>query len=154
MPIANKSNDYSDLAAVLQATINPLVQKLQTLETKVDGLNTDRVTRTDLEKLRSEIVGSYVPRDAYEARHTALIDRNLNLENTMRELRKDYESDVQRLHERLESGKIQLETRIKDAQQSELSAKDRNWIRGSQIMGYLAILLAILDFLLQHIKFN
>jgi hypothetical protein len=60
-----RHNDYSDLAVILQSTINPLVSKLSTLEDKVDKLNQDRVTRTDLEKLRGEIVGSFVDRASY-----------------------------------------------------------------------------------------
>lgn len=146
-------NDYSDLATILQATINPLINKLQVLETKVDGLNQDRVTRTDLEKLRAEITGAYVPRDSYEARHSALIDRNLQLENTIRELRKDYESDVQRMHDRLESGKQQFEDRFKQMAETELSAKDRAWLRVNQMLGIASIILVVVDWLSQHIRF-
>lgn len=151
MPMPQR--DYNDIAAIIQAAVNPLMSEVQSLKGKVDVLSVDRITRTDLEKLRTEIVGSYVPRDSYEARHSALIDRNLQLETAMRELRKDYEADVQRLNERLESGKQQLEVRIKDAQETELSAKDRNWLRFSQALGILSVVIVAIDWLSQHVKF-
>lgn len=147
-------NDYGEIAAIIQTALGPLMGEVQSLKGKVDTLSVDRVTRTDLEKLRAEIVGSYVPRDSYEARHAALIDRNLQLENIMRELRKEYEQDIQRIHERLESGKQQLEERIKEIQQAELSAKDRAWLRVNQVLGILAILITIAELFLQHVKFN
>lgn len=152
MPVTPR-NDYSDIATIIQTAMGPLMSEVQSLKGKVDGLSVDRVTRTDLEKLRTEIVGSYVPRDSYEARHAALIDRNTQLENICRELRKDYESDVQRIHDRLESGKQQLETRIKDLQETELSAKDRAWLRFSQLLGILSIALVAIDWISQHLKF-
>lgn len=163
MPMSPR-NDYSDLAAVIQAAMNPLMSEMQSLKTKVDNLSVDRVTRTDLEKLRTEIVGTYVPRDSYEARHAALIDRNTQLENTIRELRKDYESSMQRIHDRLESGKQQLEERMKqqkeavekqfmEQKEAELSLKDRAWLRINQGLGILSIILVVIDWLLQHAKF-
>jgi hypothetical protein len=145
-------NDYNEIATIIQTAMGPLMGEVQSLKGKVDGLSVDRVTRTDLEKLRAEIVGSYVPRDSYEARHAALIDRNTQLENVMRELRKDYESDVQRIHDRLESGKTQLEARIKDVQEAELSGKDRAWLRFNQALGILSILIVVADWLFQHVR--
>lgn len=156
-------NDYGDITTILQAIINPLTSKLQTLEDKVDKLNTDRVTRTDFENLRKEISGSYVPRDAYEPRHLALVERQATLESSIREVRKDHiddlkavrediEQDIERIHERQESSKQQLEDRIKQQTEAQLSHKDRNWLRISQWTGVLAIILSILDWLFQHIK--
>jgi hypothetical protein len=163
-------NDYGDLSTLL-------ISKLQVLENKVDALNQDRVTRTDFENLRKEISGSYVPRDAYEPRHAALVERDLQLESQIRELRKDCETDLkelrdsvqkdqQRIHDRLESGKQQIEDRlslqqeqieqdIKQQQEAQLSAKDRHWVRISQIGGIAAIIIALVDLalqILQHIK--
>jgi hypothetical protein len=80
------------------------------------------------------------------------VDRNLQLENTIRELRKDYEADVQRLHERFESGKQQLEDRFKQQAETELSAKDRAWIRFNQLLGILSILIVLVEWLFQHVK--
>lgn len=147
------SRDYNEMASIIQTAIGPLMGEVQSLKGKVDGLSVDRVTRTDLEKLRTEIIGSYVPRDSYEARHAALIDRNLQLENTIRELRKDYETDVQRVHERLESGKQQLEDRMKEQKDTELSSKDRAWLRFTQILSIASILVVIADWLSQHVRF-
>ena len=149
-------NDYGDLSALL-------ISKLQVLETKVDALNQDRVTRSDFENLRKEISGSYVPRDVYESRHAGLIERDTQLELRLKEIEKDYlsdmkelrddvEKDSQRIHERLETGKQQLEDRIKQQAEIQLSVKDRNWVRISQWTGVLAIVLSVLDWIFQHVK--
>lgn len=148
------NSDYNDLALILQSTINPLVSKLQTLETKVDNLNQDRVTRTDLEKLRGEIVGSFVDRASYEARHAALIDRNTALDMNIKDLRRDMDQDLQKIHDRLESGKQQIEDRIKQQSDAQLSVKDRAWLRWSQIAGCAGIVIALLDVIVQHVRFN
>jgi uncharacterized phage infection (PIP) family protein YhgE len=151
-------NDFGDMA-------NLLVSKLQILETKVDALNQDRVTRSDFENLRKDISNSYVPRDTYEARHTALIERDSQLEAQIRDLRKDCETDAkelrgdiekdqQRVHERLESGKQQIEDRIKQQSEIQLSTKDRFWLRVSQWVGVAGLVAAVLDWIFQHIKFQ
>src|SRR6266702_2919844 len=95
-------NEYGDITSILQAIINPLTSKLQTLEDKVDKLNTDRVTRTDFENLRKEISGSYLPRDAYEPRHLALVERQATLEGGIREVRKDHVDDIKAVREEVE----------------------------------------------------
>jgi len=142
--------DYSDFAAMFQAAINPLAAKLQVLEDKVDKLSQDRVTRSDIEKLSL----TFVQRDMYEARHAVLVDRDKDLEADMRDLRKDCEDDFQKIHERLESGKQQIEDRLRQQQDVSLSNKDRAWVRWSQIIGFAGIILAILDWLSQHIHLN
>lgn len=158
-------NDYSDLAAIMQTAITPLTTKLQAIDDKVNALSQDRVTRSDIEKLRAELVGSMVPRDSYEPRHLAMTERLTTLENGIREERKDrngeikaihdsMELDLQKIHERLESGKAQLEQRIKDQQDITLSDKDRQWIRWTQIVSIASIVIAILEFVSQHIKIN
>ena len=147
-------NDYSELATLIQTTISPLVSKIQIIENKVDLLSQDRVTRTDLEKLRGEIVGSFVDRASYEARHAALLDRNSAIEMSVRELRKDMDADLQKIHDRLESGKQQIEDRIKNIQEAELSARDRAWLRVSQVIGVVALIVSLLGVLIGHIHFN
>lgn len=142
-PQPQRNPDYSDLAVILQSTINPLVSKLQTLENKVDNLNQDRVTRTDLEKLRGEIVGSFVDRASYEARHAALIERHTQLDMNIKDLRRDIDQDLQK-----------IEDGLKQQQEATISDKDRNWLRWSQVVGYLGGALAIIDLLVQHVKFN
>jgi ElaB/YqjD/DUF883 family membrane-anchored ribosome-binding protein len=125
----------------------------------------DRVTRSDIEKLRSEMSTAYVPRDAYEPRHAALIERDTQLDNNIRELRKDCESDIrqlredvekslQKVHERLESGKQQIEDRFKEQQEVQLSTHDRVWVRWSQVVGYIGMVLAILGFIFDHVSFK
>lgn len=157
--------EFSELATFIQTTLSPVTNKLQTLENKVDALNMDRVTRSDIEKLRSEMSTAYVPRDAYEPRHAALIERDAQLDTNQRELRKDYETDMrtlredtekalQKVHDRLESGKQQIEDRFKQQQDVQLSARDRTWVRWSQVVGYIGMALAILGFIFDHISFK
>lgn len=157
--------EFSELATFIQTTLSPVTNKLQTLESKVDALNMDRVTRSDIEKLRSEMSTAYVPRDAYEPRHAALIERDAQIENLVREVRRDIEvqmkqlrddtkKESQKIHERLESGKQQIEDRFKEQQEIQLSARDRTWVRWSQVVGYIGMALAILGFIVDHINFH
>jgi hypothetical protein len=151
----------SDIAAIIQAAISPLLAKIQVLEEKVDRLGQDRVTRPDLEKLTL----AFVPRDAYEPRHAALIDRDRQLEDDMRELRKDLDTQLeklttqgtatwQRMDTRIEANKQLIEERMKQQQEAQLSEKDRAWVRWSIVAGWGAALIAILSFILAHVKFN
>lgn len=139
-------NEYADLISVIQSTITPMVNKLQVLEDKVDKLNQDRATRSDLEKLHEQFRLTFVPRDSYEPRHASLIERNAQIESTIRELRKDVDADLQKIHDRLESGKQQIEERIKQQQ-------ERPWMRVQQLAGVVAVVLVIVDWLFQHVKF-
>jgi hypothetical protein len=144
----------NDIAAIIRAAIEPLLMEIRDLKVKVDTLSSDRVTRTDLENVRKEIVGNYVPRDAYEPRHASLVERNAKLEDSLRDFRKEHEEDLLKIHERLESGKQQLEDRMKQQHEVQLNEKDRAWIRLSQASGFFAMALAILSWILQHVKFN
>lgn len=139
--------EYNDMAAIIQSALSPLVAEVQALKTKVDGLSTDRVTRIDIEKLRSEIVGSFVPRESYEPRHNHLIERIALLENMIREFRKEYDADMQRLEQNFSD-------RLKQQQEVHLSTKDRAWLRFTQIGGVVAIVIALVDFLAQHMAFR
>lgn len=165
MPPPRNNDYYSDLAAIMSTAIGPLTTKLQSIDDKVNALSQDRVTRSDIEKLRSELMGSMVPRDAYEPRHLALVERQTTLEAAIREERKErdadlkdihdsMELDLQKIHERLESGKAQLEQRIKDQQDISLSDKDRLWIRWNQVVGFVGIAIALIELVMQHVKFN
>lgn len=160
-----RNNDYSDLAALMQSVVTPLTTKLNAIDDKVNALSQDRATRSDIEKLRTELVGSMVPRDAYEPRHLAMVERQTTLEAAIREERKErdedikaihdsMEMDLQKIHDRLESGKAQLEQRIKDQQDISLSDKDRLWIRWNQVVGFVGIAIALIELIMQHVKFN
>lgn len=142
--------DPLDIVNAVRQEVQPLLTKISALEEKINDLNRDRVTRSDLEKLAM----AFVPRDSYEARHAQLIERDKELENDMRELRKDVEASDQKIHDRLESGKQQIEDRIKNAQEIKLSTQDRYWLRVSQILGAIGLLGALLDFISQHIHFQ
>lgn len=165
MPPPQRNNDYSDLAALMQSVVTPLTTKLNAIDDKVNALSQDRVTRSDIEKLRAELIGTMVPRDAYEPRHLALTERMTTLDAMIREERKErddeikdihdsMELDLQKIHERLESGKAQFEQRLKDQQDLTLSDKDRQWIRWTQIVSIVSILIAVLEFVSQHVKLN
>lgn len=123
----------------IKSELSPLTTKIDALDNKVSELYRDRVTRVDLEKLTS----AFVPRDAYEARHAQLIERDKDLENDTRELRT-----------KLETIQNSLEEKIKHQQEIQLSEKDRTWIRMGQVMGALGLLGAALEFILSHIHFN
>jgi predicted nucleic acid-binding Zn-ribbon protein len=158
--------------ATIQTAITPLSNKIQSLDDKVNALALDRATRSDIEKLRAELVGTMVPRDAYNPQHAMLIERDAQLEAAMRDMRRDLQEDLknmqaqhqiemQRVHDRLESGKQQFEKRMddiedkmEDAKQAELSTKDRWWVRASIFSGFIAVVVALLEFLLVHVHFN
>lgn len=165
-----KSNpDLLEISNVVQTTIQtaitPLSNKIGQLDDKVNALALDRVTRSDIEKLRAELIGTMVPRDAYEPRHAMLVERDAQLEASIRDIRRDiqedvktmqgtYQLEIQRLHERLESGKQHFEDRIDDMKEAELSAKDKVWVKTSIIIGIIATLISVFEFLLGHVHLN
>jgi type VI protein secretion system component VasF len=133
----------TEIAGIIQTALVPLTNRMQ-----------DMATRSDIEKLRTELVNTMVPRDSYEPRHVAIIERQTQLENMLREARKEHQEALQKIHERLESGKEQIEQRIDTIKDAELSAKDRAWLRFSQIMSILALLAALLGAFIGHIHFQ
>lgn len=145
--------DYSDIATIFQTAINPLMEEMRGLKTKVDQLTIDRVTRADVEKLRAEIVGSFVPRDSYEPRHAALIERDSQLEALLRELRHDYEVEIEQVNARVDANRQHIDDRLKQVQDVQLSEKDRAWVRWGQALGAVALFVSILVFVIGHIKF-
>lgn len=176
--------EYADIAAIvqstLQSTLEPLMSKLDAkvdrLEVKVDHLTQDRVTKADVEKIRNELLTTTVPRDSYEARHAALIQRNSDLESRLKQAEDRSQEELQRIHARLESGKQgfedrfrdqtrmfeekmkehenRIETKLKDQQNTNLNDKDRHWVRLSQLFGVIAVIIALLDLLFNHVKFQ
>lgn len=128
----------SDIATIIQSAIRPVSEK-------VDDLLRDRVTRTDLKELRAEFMNGYVPRDVYEARHR-------QIEQDLLQLRKDYEESTQKVHERLESGKQQLEDRMKEQSKAQLSGRDQFWLRVTQVIGIVAVALTAFQFVASHWK--
>lgn len=144
------SNDYSELTTLMQATITPLVTELQIVKNKVDLLNQDRVTRSDLKELSN----SFVSRDYYNVAHRQIEESILDVRKDQEALRNEAQQAYQRLHERLESGKQQLEDRMKQQHEAQLSLKDRAWLRFSQVASVVAILASAADILLQHVKFS
>jgi hypothetical protein len=158
------SSEFAEMTAIIQntiqAAITPLSLRIQQLEDKIDKLSSDHVTRADIEKLRAEMVRNLVSRDSYEPRHAALIDRNMQLETMIRELRKDTEDEFkklidmgsqswQRMDMRIDATKELVEDKLKQQHEAQLSAKDRAWLRGSQMVGFVGLILAVLDLVLR-----
>jgi hypothetical protein len=181
--MARGSGDYTEIATLIQKSIEPLISKLDSkvdrLADKVDELARDRVTRADMEKMRNEIQTAFVLRAEYEPRHEALINRDSYLESEVKRIDSEKESGYQRLHERLESGKQQIEDRfkeiirliddmdkeldgkLKEKTQAELSEKDRTWMRANQIFGVISICISIITAIviavisiIQHVRFQ
>lgn len=141
----NRNDDYGDLSALLMS-------KLQIVENKVDALNQDRVTRSDFENLRKDISNSYVPRDTYEARHAILIERDNQLEMQHKADLKDLRDYIEKNILLREKAIDELEGKIEQQHEIQLSAKDRNWMRITQAVSVLAFIAAVLDWLFQHVK--
>jgi DNA anti-recombination protein RmuC len=168
--MTQQPRDYSEIAIIVEATLKPLIEKLggvdnkiDRLELKVNHLSEDRVTRADVEKLRNELQANLVPRDSYEARHAALIQRSTDTESRLRKHEDDAQAALQHIHERLESGKQQIEDRIRDhekkteekfkeQQNTQLSDKDRQWLRLNQFFGVLAVVIAIVGLIMDHVR--
>lgn len=163
-PRSDRNSEFAEMTAIIQSTIQtaitPLSMRIQQLEDKIDRLTQDHVTRADVEKLRTEMVRNLVSRDAYEPRHAALIERDLQLEAMIRETRKDSEDELkklidmgsqswQRMDARIDATKELVETRLKEQHEAQLSAKDRAWLRGSQTVGFIGLILAVLDLVLR-----
>lgn len=161
--------DQAAISNLIQGAIGSLVSKLEAkvdkLDEKVDLISQSHASRADLEKLRRDIQASYVPRDAYEARHAALIARDAQIEGDLKQLGSETQADFQRFHERLESGKQQIEDRLRlqseatdkklnEQKNATLSDQDRRWLRGSQIFGVAAVVIAVLDLIIQHVHFS
>jgi hypothetical protein len=168
----NTNQDLIEIAQIVQTAIVPLTNKIQQLDDKVNALALDRVTRSDIEKLRTELISSTVSKDVYETRHITLIQRDSQIEESLRNAIRDHQDaiktmqaqhdvEMQRVHERLESGKQQIEDRLKEIdakfdkeREAELSAKDKFWVRASIFSGIIAVVVALLEFLLVHVHFN
>jgi uncharacterized protein YeeX (DUF496 family) len=77
-----------------------------------------------------------------------------NYEEDIKNMQLRHEAEMQRLHERLESGKKQFEDRIDTIKEAELSTKDRIWVRISIIGGSISVAVAIIDFFIGHVHLN
>lgn len=164
-------NEFAEISAIIREAVSPIGQKMQTLEDKVDKLSQDRVTRSDVEKLRSEMVSLFVPRDSYEPRHAALIDRYTQIEGNIREVRRDLEERIKAFDSRFTQGsqsfqqylqglelKIDnykktveddVDEKFKDQATTQLSTKDRTWLRSTQITGFVVGGIGLIDIILR-----
>ena len=83
----------------------------------------------------------------YEVRHNALIDHDSRLDQQVREVQADLKSCTDALDNK-------IDTKFSEVEDKKLSEKDRTYIRIGQIGGVLALLIAILSFVLQHVHLN
>lgn len=150
----------NDLQIVL-ATLNPLVNKLQSLEEKVDRLSSDHATRSDIEKLRNELVGLFVPRESFEERHQALIANNRNIESSVRnnrdtimDLIKAHEDEIKNVKLQIEESEDKFIKLLEESKENELTAKERLWVRWAYIGGFVSVIIAIADVVIQHIRIS
>lgn len=134
--------------------ISDVNKKIERLSDKFEELARDYVTRADIDNLRKEIQTSFVLRAEYEPRHNALISRDSYLESEIKRIDSESQNEFQRLHERLESGKQQIEDRFKQEREVVLNSKDRSWVRVSQILGIVALIVSIVGLLLGHVRLS
>ncbi len=134
--------------------ISDVNKKIERLSDKLEDLARDHVTRADIDNLRKEIQTSFVLRAEYEPRHNALISRDSSIESELKRVDSETQSEFQRLHERLESGKQQIEERLKQEREVALNSKDRSWVRVSQILGIVALIVSIVGLLLGHVRLS
>lgn len=159
------SDEYRSLAGLIQSMVNKLETKFDDLDKKVDRLMEDHVTRADIDTLRREMGASYVQRDLYETRHTAVIARVASVESSLAQLNTNAQGAYQRLHDRLESGKQQIEDRFsihaqqidqrfKEQQKDSLSEKDRRWMQWFYVISGFAAIVSVVSLLTGHISFR
>lgn len=139
-----------------------LLNKLEKVETKIDVLTKSYVSREDLEKLRTELVGGFLPRDVYDAKHNILVQKSENLEQSVREMNlyvkeniEVHKTDVKDIYKKISDVEKDFERKIELERNNDLSEKDRNWIRTTQIFGGIGIaisLLSLIVFYLQLVK--
>jgi cell division protein FtsB len=136
-PFVDKN--YIELQNIINGALQPLVSKLNALEEKVDKLTSSYVARDDLEKLRQETV----LRDGYEVRLASLVARDTQLEEIIKRLDTHMRQEIK-----------DLEERIDKQAQAELSSTDRGWIRFSQLIGAIAIIISLLGVFIGHVQFH
>lgn len=179
----NNTLDTATLLKMLDEAGKPFLAKLEKIE---DKLST-HATKDDVGKLRGEflalvdkldakITNNYVPRDVYESRHSQLILRDTQLEESIRAMRQDHDRDMSTIRDTFKDAAIQLEAarhqgelransveenvekKLKEKVDADLSTKDRAWIRSTQIQSWIAIALALtgpfIAFILQHLQFH
>lgn len=172
----NRRSEFAEITAIIRDAINPIGVEIQVLKEKVDKLSQDRVTRTDIEKMRTEMLTMFIPRDSYEPRHAALIERDSQIESSVREIRRDLDDRVksfearftqgsmafqeylQRLENKIDTFKKETEdkvdTKLKEQSETELSGKDRAWLRWNQVMFFVVGGIGLFDVILRifHIQ--
>lgn len=122
----NQTSEYSNLTAISR--------QLERLEDRTRDL----ATRQDLEALRKDMV----TRDLLEAQFQLFRSQITHMEVDRAEYRKEVDERFAKVDERFESLKTE-----------QASRSERLWMRISPLIGVLAFLLALLEFL-SHVRFT
>lgn len=109
----------------LTIIISAAIEPLARQIASLETRTQDLATRGDLEKLRAEILNGFVQSSALEPRLEAIRQELDRMRGDMEAIEKD-----------------------------EISEKDRRWIRAGQIFGYLAFIISVLSFFLQHVHIS
>lgn len=117
----NQPTNYNEILVALA----PMTKQLDRLELRVQ----DVVTRSDLESLRRELVA----RDSLEPQLNAL------------------RAQINRIDADRQEDRKALEKRLEGLENEQISRTDRLWMRFGQIGAFIALLIAVFDFL-SHLK--
>lgn len=166
----NNSNalDTATLLKLLDEMGRPFANKLDRIEEKL----ANHATKDDLTKLRTEmtdqfnrvdvrLTNGYVTKDVYESRHSQLVGRDLQLDEAIRAERQERDKDMAEIKALFREASVQLDAfrqqgelrfqtveqnvdkKLKENNEAQLSSKDRAWIRGNQIVSWLALAAAV-----------
>lgn len=124
--------DISAIIKVMQEAGQPYLAKLE----QIDQRTRDLATKADLDRLRAEIVTSYVQRDVLEPRLVAMADH------------------ISRIERDLENVDASVDKKLEKNKENALSDKDRTWVRWGQVGGWVGLAVSLLAFAAQHIHFN
>lgn len=137
-----RDQDYSGLMAALEKASQPFNARLMGLENKMDLLMQDRVTRTDMTLMRNELLASLVPFASYKPEHAALVEKDAQLAAQLTQYRTEAQSDIQRITAMIASLQTSIDSKFSQAQEATLSQKDRSWVRSTQIVAIISVVLS------------
>lgn len=123
-PNQQPQSEYGNFASIQR--------HLERLDERLDERTRDLATRQDLEALRREVV----TRD--------LLESQLNL----------LRADMTRLQTDQANDRKEIEKQFSENKAEQTSRSERFWIRLSPLIAAIALLLAVIQFLTQHIHFT
>lgn len=134
--------------------ISILISKIEKLEGKVDLLFSDRATRSDIENLRKEIQTSYVTRVEYDTRHNEVVRAQAVFESDFNRVRGEIYAEFQKISDRNERSKQQMEDRFREERDAGISSKERIWMRIGVLVSALLSIIALISLFIDHIQLH